>query len=66
LVQTLDRRHFLSLLGRFETVGQQDHALADADQAAGKEAEIGALQRNARVVEATPAAVLAALKDSVG
>jgi threonine synthase len=40
--------------------------LLDAAEAAGKEAEIGALQRNARVVEATPAAVLAALKDSVG
>jgi len=38
LVQTLDGRHFLSLLRRFKSVGQQDHAIADADQASGKEA----------------------------
>jgi threonine synthase len=35
-----------------------------AEEAAGREAEIAALQRNAQVVEATPAAVLAAMKDS--
>jgi hypothetical protein len=38
LVQTLDGRHFLSLLGRFESVGQQNHAIAGADQASGKDA----------------------------
>ncbi len=38
LVQTLDRRHLFPLLGRFETVGQQDHAIPDADQAAGQDA----------------------------
>ena len=37
-MQTLDGRHLLSLLGRFETVGQQDHATADADQVSGKDA----------------------------
>jgi len=38
--------------------------LLDAEEAAGREAEIAALQRNAQVVEANPAAVLAAMKDS--
>jgi threonine synthase len=38
--------------------------LLTADEAAGREAEIAALQRNAQVVEATPDAVLAAMKDS--
>jgi threonine synthase len=36
--------------------------LLSADESAGREAEIASLQRNAQVVEATPAAVLAALK----
>ena len=36
--------------------------LLTADESAGREAEIASLQRNAQVVEATPAAVLAALK----
>jgi threonine synthase len=40
--------------------------LLTAEESAGLEAEIAGLQRNAQVVEATPAAVLAALKDSVG
>jgi len=56
------------------------HTLKDADytidfhrgtllkeqESAGHEAEIKALRRNALVMEATPAAVLAALKDNVG
>jgi threonine synthase len=55
------------------------HSLKDADytidfhrgtllkeeEIAGKEAEIAALRRDAVAVEATPAAVLAALKESV-
>jgi threonine synthase len=36
------------------------------DEMVGREAEIAALRRNAQVVDATPAAVLAALKGSVG
>jgi threonine synthase len=40
--------------------------LLNAEETAGVEAEIEALRRNARVVDATPAAVLAALKDKVG
>jgi threonine synthase len=40
--------------------------LLSADEIAGREAEIAGLQRNAQVVEATPAAVLAALKGRVG
>jgi len=40
--------------------------LLNEDECVGRQAEIAGLQRNARVVEATPAAVLAALKDSVG
>jgi threonine synthase len=56
------------------------HTLKDADytidfhrgtllkdeEKVGLEAEIEGLQRNARVVDATPAAVLATLKDRVG
>jgi threonine synthase len=56
------------------------HALKDADytiefhrgtlltdeEKVGRETEIEGLRRNAQVVEATPAAVLAAMKDSVG
>ncbi|MGA3137233.1 MAG: threonine synthase, partial [Terracidiphilus sp.] len=56
------------------------HALKDADytidfhrgtlltdeESVGRESEIEGLRRNAQVVEATPAAVLAAMKDSVG
>jgi threonine synthase len=55
------------------------HTLKDADytidfhrgtlltdeESVGREAEIGGLQRNAQAVEATPAAVLAAMKDRV-
>ncbi len=40
--------------------------LLSADESAGREAEIASLQRNAQVVEATPAAVLAALKGRAG
>jgi threonine synthase len=40
--------------------------LLNEDEAVGREAEIAALRRNAQAVEATPAAVLAALKGSVG
>jgi threonine synthase len=40
--------------------------LLNAEETAGVEAEIEALRRNARVVDATPAAVLATLKDRVG
>ena len=40
--------------------------LLTADESAGREAEIVSLQRNAQVVEATPAAVLAALKGRAG
>jgi threonine synthase len=40
--------------------------LLDKDEAAGHEAEIASLQRNAVAVEATPAAVLAQLKGKVG
>jgi threonine synthase len=40
--------------------------LLNAEETAGVEAEIEALRRNARVMDATPAAVLAALKDRVG
>jgi threonine synthase len=40
--------------------------LLTADESAGREAEIASLQRNAQVVEATPAAVLAALKGRAG
>ena len=40
--------------------------LLTAEESAGKEAEIGALQRNAVVVDATAAAVLAAMKGSLG
>jgi hypothetical protein len=36
------------------------------EETVGKEAEIARLRRNAQAVEATPAAVLAALKGSVG
>jgi len=36
------------------------------EEARGSAAEIGALRRNAVVVDATPAAVLATLKDSAG
>ncbi len=39
--------------------------LLKEDEKKGLEAKIASLQHNARVVEATPAAVLAALKDSV-
>ena len=39
---------------------------AERGRERGQEAEIAGLQRNAHVVDATPAAVLAALKDSVG
>jgi threonine synthase len=39
--------------------------LLSEDESAGLKAEIAGLQRNAQVVEATPAAVLAALKGSV-
>ena len=56
------------------------HTLKDADytidfhrgtlltdeESVGREAEIKGLRRNAQVVEATPAAVLAAMKDRVG
>jgi threonine synthase len=41
-------------------------SLLDEDEKAGREAEIAGLQRNAQPMEATPAAVLAALKGSVG
>ncbi|MGD0829376.1 MAG: threonine synthase [Terracidiphilus sp.] len=41
-------------------------SLLKDEEKTGLEAEIAGLQRNARVVDATPAAVLAALKDSVG
>jgi threonine synthase len=40
--------------------------LLTTDESAGREAEIASLQRNAQVVDATPAAVLAALKGRVG
>ena len=40
--------------------------LLTADESAGREAEIAGLERNAQVVEATPAAVLAALKGRAG
>jgi threonine synthase len=40
--------------------------LLDKDEAAGYEAEIARLQRNAQAVEATPAAVLATLKAREG
>ena len=40
--------------------------LLNDEETAGVEAEIEALRRNARVVDATPAAVLATLKDRVG
>ncbi len=40
--------------------------LLTTEESAGREAEIAGLQRNAQVVEATPAAVLAALKGRVG
>jgi threonine synthase len=40
--------------------------LLTKEESAGLEAEIDALQRNAQVVEATPAAVLAALKGRAG
>jgi threonine synthase len=40
--------------------------LLNAEESAGQEAALGALRRNAVAVDATPAAVLAALKESVG
>ena len=40
--------------------------LLDERETAGEEAKIAGLRRNAVAVEATPAAVLAALKGSVG
>jgi len=41
-------------------------SLLSAEESAGLEEEIGSLRRNAQAVEATPAAVLAALKGSLG
>jgi threonine synthase len=48
------------------TIDFHKGTLLEKEESVGLEAEIGRLQRNAIKVEATPAAVLAALKGSVG
>jgi threonine synthase len=48
------------------TIDFHKGTLLTDEESAGKEAEIGALRRNAVVVDATAAAVLAAMKGDLG